>query len=204
LSCFSNLKKVAPKNELTLDITCIDAKLPLYLSSVDFNNRAHLSDEVTAKIKKVVCDNYFNDVVRNKVLKYSKIKDTYINTIRLHEKNQTIFLIIMKNIFGHNIRSKALFYDDVKKTFADKIIDFNINALYDVESNKLKPTDLKLQLKVNSPEIAVVDFKTGGKIWYKFTRLYHNGTANAIETFVINVSQDQIKTLAFKRQFIYQ
>ncbi len=90
-----------------------------------------------------------------------------------------------------------LFYDNQKKEFADEMFDFNLWALYDFENGKLTPTNLKTDFEITTPEIEIVDFNKDGINDFKFVRLMHNGTFNAIHTTILTVTNNKIDTLHF-------
>ena len=190
-------KNDVSKNEKTFVITAIDANLPLRLDEInleDKNSIIHLNDGIVSKIEEVV-KNYAKDFEFYD--SSQTYKDTYINTIRLHDSLQTIFLVLLKHYPTGELNSKVLFYDNQKKEFTDKTFDFNLWILYNFENGKLKPTDLKTQFKISSPEIDVVNFNKDEINDYKFVRLWHNGTFNAIHTTILTVRDNKIDTLHF-------
>jgi hypothetical protein len=79
-----------------------------------------------------------------------------------------------------------------------------LSSLYYVENGEIKYSNLKDQLKYDFPEIELVDYDNDGTKDFKFTRLYHNGTANAVETTILTIANSQIDTLAFNREWIGQ
>lgn len=195
-SC-SNSRKLQPPIGMILNqhyYSAIDAKFPLILTKIDFQDTTRvikLNDEIESKIKTTVQDYYFNDCGGDTSETYFTIKDTYINSVRLHDSLQTIYFVLLKHISG-NINSKILFYDNSTKSFSVKTLDFNIHGLYDFVNGKLTPTNLKTNFRIEVPEIELLDFDKDGSNEFKFTRLYHNGTDNAIETTIIKVSNSNI------------
>jgi hypothetical protein len=185
------------RNEKTFVITAIDANLPLRLDEInleDENNIVHLNDGIISKIENVVkkygSDFEFYDSSQT-------YKDIYINTIRLQDSLQTIYLVLLKHYPTGELNSKVLFYENQKKEFINNVFDFNLWVLYDFDNGKLKPTDLKIHFKISSPEIEVVDFNKDRVNDYKFVRLWHNGTFNAIHSTILTVSNSNIDTLNF-------
>jgi len=187
------------------DLSVIDSKFPLILSAVNFkdsNNIIHLNDGINSKLEQTKKDYYFKDCSGDSAQTYFSIKDTYINTIRLRDSLQTVFVIIFRHMPDGLINSKILLCNNISKQFNSKTLDFNIHALYDFDSGRLKPTNLKEQFKIIAPEIELMKNKESGMNSFKFTRLYHNGTANAIETTSIKVTENRIDTIDFKRKWL--
>lgn len=179
------------------EISAIDVKLPLRLDELnleDNNNSIQLNDAINSKIEETVKayakDFEFYDSTQT-------YKDSYINTIRLHDSLQTMYLVLLKHYPTDEVNSRVLFYDNQKKEFADKVFDFNLWILYDYENGKLTSTKLKTDFEVTTPEVEVVDFNNDGINDFKFVRLWHNGTFNAIHTTILTVKNNKIDTLLF-------
>jgi len=202
----TNVYLVDTKKSVVIpDVSVIDSRFPLIMSTVNFkdsNNIIHMNDEINSKIEQTIKDYYFNDCLGDSAETYFSIKDSYINTIRLHDSLQTIFIVIFRHLPDRLINSKILFYNNISKQFNSKTIDFNIHALYDFDNGKLRPTNLKEQFKITAPEIELQYNKKSGKKDFKFTRLNHNGTANSIETTILQVTEDRIDTIDFKQKWI--
>jgi hypothetical protein len=185
------------KNEVTFVITAINANLPLRLDKInleDKNNTIHLNDGIVSKIEKVIKDYAKDFEFYDSTQTYT---DTYINTIRLHDSLWTIYVVLLKHYPTEELNSRVLFYDNQKKEFLDNTFDFNLWVLYNIDNGKLKPTDLKNHFKINSPEIELIDFNKDKINDYKFVRLWHNGTFNAIHTTILTLSNSKIDTLHF-------
>ncbi len=206
-------------------ISIIQAKYPLRLSEInvmDTSSEIQLGNEIKDRIEQTVKEYYQNDCDSDSQYSY---RDTYINTIKLDDSLYTVFLVLLKHYPTKAINSKVLFYDNFKKKFIHYEYDFNLHALYEIamhkqnantdedsmaysmwqlknklsthefENGKLKPTDLKTDYRINIPEIELVDFDTNGITDYKFTRLLHNGTYNAIQTTIFSLSNNRVDTL---------
>lgn len=74
--------------------------------------------------------------------------------------------------------------------------------MYNEKDRKLKPTNLKEHFLIDIPEIELVDFDNDKFADFKLKRLYHNGTANAIEEMIIEVHQDKADTLKYVREWM--
>ena len=179
------------------EISAIDGKLPLRLNELnlkDKNNSVQLNDRVNSKIEKTVKDYAKDFEFYDSTQTY---KDIYINTIRLYDSLYTIYLVLLKHYPTDEVNSRALFYDNQKKEFVDNVFDFNLWVLYDFEHGKLIPTKLKTDFEITTPEIEVVDFNKDGVNDFKFVRLWHNGTFNAIHTTILTVKNNKVDTLYF-------
>lgn len=183
-------------------IAAIDGKLPLHLDELeleDKNNLIQLNDGIVCKIEEVIKDYAKDFEFYDSSQTY---KDTYINTIRLHDSLLTIFVVLLKHYPTGDLNSRVLFYDNQKKEFIDNVFDFNLWVLYDFENGELKPAGLKTLFEINSPEIEVVDFNKDNIHDYKFVRLWHNGTFNAIHTTILTIKNNRIDTLFFDEKQI--
>lgn len=197
----ATIDKAAPT---VAHLSITNASFPLSLTDINFQDTKNIevfNDGIEATIERTISDIYYNDCNGDINQTFFSIDDAYIGTIRLRDSLQSIFMVIFQHM-GGKLDSKILFYDMVAKEFAESILDFNIHGLYDFDNLKLRPTNLKEDFKITTPEIELVDFDKDGVHDYKFTRLYHNGTANAIETTVIKVTANKIDTLDFKQKWI--
>ena len=204
LACSNRINQQAKTRHVlsSPNILIIDAKFPLKLSEInlsDSQNTIHLNDGIESKISETVYSYYFDDCNGDSSETY--FQDSHIATIRLHEQEQTIFLILLHHPRGM-INGKVLVYNNSSKDFIDKPLDFNLHALYEYENGKLKPSNLKETFKIDSPEIALLFDEVHKINNFKFTRLYHNGTATAIETTVLKVTGNKVDTLDFKQEWI--
>jgi len=207
LSCADGHSSVSEteKNDTTENvnpfaITAIDTEFPLKLDEVnleDKNNTIKLNDQIVTKIDETVkayaIDIEFYDSSQT-------YRDTYINTIRLRDRLQTIFLVLLKNYPAEEVSGQVLFYDNNKKAFATQGFDFKLYALYSFDNGKLIPSNLKSLFKINAPEIEVVDINMDGINEYKFVRLWHNGTFNALHTMILSVNKESLDTLYFSEK----
>lgn len=185
-----------------IELSVIDEKLPLQLSKTDFDKKENiiqLNDGIISKIEQATKTYYIEDCLNDSLHTYH---DTYIKTVRLHDSLQTIYLVLLKHYPTGLVNSKVLFYDNQKKEFIDKTFDFNLHALYNFENSKLKPTNLKRDFEITIPEIETTDFDKDGINDFKFTRLFHNGTFNAIQTTILTVKNSKIDTLNFEESVL--
>ena len=186
-----------PKSEKTFVITAINAKFPLRLDLIDLedkNNTIHLNDDIAAKIEDVVKDYAKDFEFYDSSQTY---KDTYINTIRLHDSLETIFWVLLKHYPTNEVNSYILFYDNERKEFIDYDFEFSLYALYNYENGNFKAGYLKKLFKIETSEIEKTDYNKDGIPDYKLVRLWHNGTFNAIHTTILTVMNNKIDTLHF-------
>lgn len=201
LSC-SDKKMDDVYEQSALDIFSIDATFPLSLDKVKFSHKdetVKLDDHIKLEIENSVKDYYATSCLNDSLHTY---KDTYIATIRLKDSLQTLYLILLKNYPTGELSSKVLFYNSERKEFIGSPMDFLIYGLFDFENNELKPSYFKTTFKIDTPEIEREDFDGDGINDFKFTRLYHNGTSNAIHSAVLTTKNSRIDTLEFKETVI--
>ena len=186
--------------DTNLLITAIDVKFPLRLDEInleDNDNAVNLDNGIIFKIEETIKE-YAKDIEFYDSLQ--TYRDTYINTIQLHDSLQTIYLILLKHYPTGKINSKVLFYNNQKEEFVDKKFDFNLHALYDYDNGTLTPTNLKTDFEIISPEIELMDFNKDGVSDYKFVRLWHNGTSNTLQTTILTIKNNELDTLSFKEK----
>jgi hypothetical protein len=180
----------------------IDAKFPLKLSSINLQDTTNYTEPaayIKEKIEKIIYDNYLDFTRSDSSQTNFTVKETYLKTIKLEDSAYTIYIVLCKRRIYVN--SEILFYDNKTNLFVDKPIYFNLFALYDEENGRLQPSNLKTFFKITSPEIELIKDNKGIKE-YKLNGLYHNGTANAIETTILKVDNNKIDTVKFKQKWI--
>jgi hypothetical protein len=188
--------------DTSLMITAIDMNFPLRISDLDLRNSKnvfHPNDGVVSKINNTVRDFYNTSCVPDSQYSY---KDTYINTIRLRDSLQTIYLVLLRYYPTEDFNCMALFYDNERKEFADEAFEFKLYALYSFDEGKLKSTTLKTGFNLTFPEVELVDYNKDGINDYRFTRLFHNGTFNAIHTTILTIKDPGIDTLYFHEKWL--
>jgi hypothetical protein len=186
------------------EIRAIKTCFPLYLSRIDYDksDKVDVSTIVKNKIQQTILDFYFIECRGDSSESYFKIKDVYFNSIELADKDLIYYLVILSQRPGESIDSKIICYNTTTNSFFPKIIDFNIGFLYNIENGKLMSSNLKTLFKLDGPEIELVDFNRNGMNELKLARLYHNGTANATETSVLQLKNAVLDTLDFKQKWI--
>lgn len=180
-------------------LTVIDAKFPLHLGTLDLNQDdiVQLNDGIVSGIMNTVQDYYTHDCLGDSLHTYM---DTYIRTLRLHDSLTTTFVILLKHYPSEEVTSKVLFYDNGKKEFIADPLDFKIYALFEFKDGALTPTSFKTDFNIDGPEIQLVDFDNDGIHDLKFTRLFHNGTFNAIHEAILTLKNSRVDTLHFEER----
>ncbi|PCJ65296.1 MAG: hypothetical protein COA58_10585 [Bacteroidetes bacterium] len=198
---FDHHKSTIIQQENQFIISAIDATFPLKLDKINFSDESkivQLNDRIISKIENTIKEYALDIEFYDSTLTY---KDTYINTIRLHDSLQTIFLVLLKHP-SSAINSKILFYDNQRKEFSENTFDFNLHALYKLKDKRFEPSNLKTGFKITHPEIERLDFNEDGIKDYKFVRLWHNGTYNSLQTTILSVKQNRIDTLHFAEDLL--
>lgn len=174
-------------------IVAVDAQLPLRLGEVDLAEDGEaLNDGINTRINKSVEDYYKNECLGDSLHSY---KETYVGTLQIQQKPYTLFLVLVKHYPAERLSVKVLFYDNAKKEFIDGEYDLKLYALYDYRNGQLVPSRWKSQLKIDSPEIEVVDYDKNGTDDLKFVRLMHSGGYNALITTIVSLANHKIEIL---------
>ncbi len=190
------------------EITLQKAEFPFTLDKIDLNDSSKTiatSKKEKKIIKNVLSDFYFNTCMGDSSETYFKLKDNYIKTFLLKNEPYTIYYVLLEQQPTGRIIGKMFFYNNTSKTFNDEILDYYIYAMYNFNENgngKITPSNLKELFKITAPDIKTVDFDKDGKNELKFNRLYHNGTANAIETTILKIDNQKLDTLSFEQKWI--
>ncbi|RZJ69261.1 hypothetical protein [Flavobacterium sp.] len=174
----------------------IDADFPLFLDAIDFGNpkkTVAVSDGINAEISKTVRD-FYNSEGDSEMHEMFPIEKSHLATIRLSDKKQTLYVLMLKGFPVSELICKILVYDNDSEQFLGNPIDFKIYALYDdLKNGKLQPSNLKTQFGIKTPEIQKIDLEGDGVYEFKFARLFHNGTCNAIDTQILKVENGELR-----------
>ena len=186
------------KVEFSTLTTFIDASFPLKISEINFLNSSNeLDSGCFSKIQETV-RNYISEF--DLALEDSIYKEVYFNTIRLRDSLHTLFFVLLKHYPSGELNCKVLFYTNKSKTFAKNTFDFNLWAMYNIDNKSLQPSELKQSLKITQPEVELVDYNKDGINDFKFIRLIHNGTYNALQTTILSIQDNRLDTLYFIEQ----
>ncbi|MFP9099404.1 hypothetical protein ACLI09_10140 [Flavobacterium sp. RHBU_24] len=199
-SCSNKLERQAISEKYRANV--LDSQFPLRLATVNLDNDKHslaLDDNKVFKIEKVIKDFVDENVLSDD----PKIQaDAYLRTIRLFDEKHTLYVILLKSYPTDEVTARVLIYDNNTHEYLKDTFDLKLYALYDYDNGALTPTNLRRQFKITSPEIELTDFNWDSINDYKFTRLWHNGTFNAIHTTIISVANAKIDTLSFEEKVI--
>jgi hypothetical protein len=108
-----------------------------------------------------------------------------------------IYLVLLKHLPSAELNCKILIYEKASNSFTAPL-DFNLFALYNLDQEKLVSSNLKTKFHITNPEVEFAGFDSGSIPKYRFTRLTHNGTYNAIETTVLKVNGTHVDTIEHK------
>lgn len=175
------------------------AQLPLVLS--DFNLKqtgiqSPISKQAIKKIEETV-NNYYSENYGKGNNEYFKVRDTYLRTIIMQTPTDMIYLVLLKHLPGEELNYEVLIYNKASNSFSGPL-DFNLFAMYDLDHEKLISSNLKTKFHITSPDVEFAGFDSGLVAKYRFTRLVHNGTYNAIETTVLKVNGTHVDTIEHK------
>jgi hypothetical protein len=188
------------------EISVINSQMPVKLSEIKFNDSTkyfYISDGKISVIENSI-KKYYTEICDGDVTSPFKIRDIYIGTVQIeNNSNLTLYWIIYRHI-SSKINSDILFYNNTTKEFLKHKIQFNIHGLYTENNNVLQPSNLKNTLQIETPEIECLRCNAEEDPIFKLSRLFHNGTSNAIETLEISVSDNKIDTLNFDQNWMYE
>ncbi|MFP9117497.1 hypothetical protein ACLI08_06905 [Flavobacterium sp. RNTU_13] len=196
-SCSSKPNNALPEVDYSITIS---GSFPLKVGELDLNDSRNfiaLNDGVLNKIQ-TVADDFAKEAMYPEDLKEQE--KALIRTVQLRDKDFTLYVILLKSYVGSEVTAKVLFYKNETKEFLKDDFELKLYALYQYRDGKLTPSNLKELFKITTPEIELTDYNKDGINDYKFTRLWHNGTFNAIHTTIISVTNQKTDTLFFKEE----
>jgi len=167
----------------------INAAYPFTFKDANTKNGLNiisLNDGITAQIKEVVQQDCSNP-------EYNP--EQHIATFQLRDSLYTLYVVTTTGCPTGEPLAQVLFYNNTTKTFIPGSYQYKLFANYDYANGRFKPSDLREHYKINGPDIERTDYNGDGVPDYKFTRLWHNGTFNALSTTVLSITKGQIDTL---------
>ncbi|WP_314509628.1 hypothetical protein [Xanthocytophaga agilis] len=189
---------------LTLPRLCsVETHFPIILSKVNLQSdiSRDLPDVVKTKVTDIVV-NYYFDFGGDSSQIYFTPADVYVGTICASIDTLHDLYVLLLNAPAGPLNSKVFLYNRIRNKTSESVIDYNIHALYTRENNKLLISNLKELFRMPSPDIELLNREQDNIPKLKFTRLYHNGTTNAIEIASMKVNGVELDTLDFKRSFL--
>ncbi|KOS07291.1 hypothetical protein AM493_15525 [Flavobacterium akiainvivens] len=186
--------KSQPATAITIDPEplIIKATYPFTFKNANINdpqNFISVNDGINAKI---------NEVVRSGCNSPKYNPEQHIAAFQLRDSLYTLYVVTTNGCPTGELSAQVLFYNNITKTFIDNSYQYKLFANYEYANNRFKPSDLRKRYKINGPDIEKLDYNHDGVTDYKFTRLWHNGTFNALSTTVLSVAKGQIDTLYSK------
>jgi hypothetical protein len=174
------------------------------ISQMDWNDsaRVHPPREIEEKrIRQIINDFYFIDCQGDSTESAFKLKDTYITTIYYYNRPFGLYIVLLQHPLLNQLQSKILvrFGND----YLEQVVDFNLHALYNYKHGRIVPSNLRQKFGFNQPEVEITVPKPGAAATaFILRRLYHNGTANAKETIILNATRElTLDTVYFKRDY---
>lgn len=200
-SCNSKTKKDIKVEYQALGGTALYEELPLYLNNYDFNKHEYVQvfhDGLTYRLESTI-RNYYREECS--IETKNPYKHGYIHTLYLQNKPYSAFLILLEHFPSRKLNAKVLF-NKSQTEYCEDIFDFNLHAMYKYSNGKLIPTNLMKEFEIKGPEIQLVDYNKDGVDDFKFTRLMHNGTFNAMQTTIISIDDNKIDTLFYEEKIL--
>ena len=169
-------------------IKMVNAVFPLNLEKVDFNATYDVPPNVRNHIEQMLLSAHVS-------MDTSADIDTYLNTIEIEARQRRYYVVLTKQMPSADLNGTILCMDSASGIFYRETAELKLFALYEINGKKLKPSYLKKLFNITSPEIELVD--SSGNL--RLTRLWHNGTFNAIEHIVLRFSMDKTDTISMER-----
>lgn len=177
---------------------------PLFLEEVDFNDSSQMTSSgqfmTEERIHQVISDFYFNDLGLDSAESFVKLKDLYLGTIRYHNRINEMYMVFLQTPQG--ILTSRLLFENVHRSENKAILEFNINTMYDFQDGKFTRSNLMDHFNIKEPIVVFTSrWKRGPATAVKLSRLWHNGTANALETTILGIDSTDVDTLSFDRKW---
>jgi hypothetical protein len=181
------------KFSLPPEINCIDADLPITFSWIDFAQpHKKLPAVVLKKIQEIIVTFYL-DTRADSTEQFTKSKDVYFNTLRVPYDDLQLFIVILRAPMSY-AHCKLFLYDKASKTVPDDIVDYNIWAMYGIDSNgNMKRSSLYKQMQLNKDDIAL---KKSSNLFLR--RIKHNGTSSELEEITLRSNGLSLENISFK------
>lgn len=198
LCCFFLVGSLsAQQSETHQSLHVLACELPLDLSKVnlkDTKNIVQISEGKIGAIEKVIHD--FRMREWGDLPEQYSTDDCYVGTLWLKGGPETLYYIILQHPVTKDLKAKILFLEK------NKVIEQNLFAMYSLDGPGFKKSELFEMLDIEAPQVQLSEVDGDGIEEYTFSRLYHNGTFNALETLIMNVQEPKADTLHFSRKWI--
>ncbi len=186
-----------------LDIQTLD--FPLMLETVHLKSHASYfapNDQIILKISQTIRDFYFLECGGDSAETYFKLSDSYLGTLRMVDNPHELYMVMLKHQPDGALTSKILFYDQGGHSFVGEAYDFNLHATYEIDHGRIKSTMFKKQFQADTPVMMVSNQERDSNQHYRFTRIFHNGTATAVESLILQVGATRWDTISFDQHWI--
>ena len=178
------------------EINCIDVKLPLTFSWVNYDNPGkEVPPAALKKIQSIITDFYLESNGGDSS-DMSRAKDYYFQTLRTPINAVQLYIVILKTPLQY-AHCKLFLYDTATDSVSKTTADYNIWAMYTIDENTMRRSDLYKELKLNSDDITLVH---GKRIILK--RLKH-GTYNEWEQTTYQPDGLRLDSIAHTSETLY-
>ena len=179
-------------------INCLNEKLPITFSWVNYDEP---SEEIPAvaveRIQRIIIDFYFENGGDSEEV--SKAKDSYFTTLRMPLNNLQLFVVILKTpmLYSH---CKLFLYDSASNKVSKTAIDYNTWAMYSIEENGIKRSELLKAMHLDSDDLILTQKKQANLL---VKRLKHIGTDNELEEITYHPNGLSLDTVSFKSKILH-
>lgn len=180
------------------EIDCLDTKLPLTLSKIDYDVPGKdLPDVVTNKIKEIIAGFYIENGIDSGDI--TTVKNCYFHTLRVPLNAQELFIVVLQTPLSYS-HCKLFLYDTLSKAVSKTVVDYNTWAMYAIDDNNMNPSNLVIDLHIKGPDISL----TGIKRDIQLKRLKHDGTFNELEKITYRANGIKLDTVSYDSDILYQ
>ncbi len=180
------------------EINCIDAKLPLTFSWIDYEEPGKdVPDVVTKKIQNIIIDFCLESNAGDSE-QITKAKDAYFNTLRLPYGNLQLFVVILKTPLQYT-HCKLFLYDTAANAVSKNTVDYNTWAMYAIDDNTLQRSILYKSFHLDKDDIGIVNKKQSNLL---LRRLKHNNTLNEFEEITYRTNGLSLDTVSVKSKVL--
>lgn len=176
-------------------IRIIEASSPLYLDSVQMMDAGSApSQQLDRALQGVVADFYFNECHGDSGETFFRMSEAVLFTLKVPAHSGDYILMIVRHPEGM-VNGRLVKWDREAECIIAGPAEVKLFALYEVRNGDLEKSNLKEQFRITAPELEIMD--TLGREAIVVQRLQHNGTFNAMERLVLDLSDGRIDTLSF-------
>ena len=178
------------------EINCIDAKLPLTFSWINYEDPTEdVPPIVENKVHKIIVDFYLESTGGDSA-GIAKAKDCYFNTLRIPFNGHQLFIVILKTPLSYS-HCKLFLYDSASNSVSKTTVDYNTWSMYSIDENIMKRSELFKQFHLNSDDILLK------KQSLLLKRLKHNGDSSELEETIYRPNGLSLDTVSSKSEILY-